>query len=197
MAVTKFLSLSTLIFFFVFSSKAASSPPTLKTTKLQNQDQEKEPFVGVNIGTDVLNLLSPSDLVLFLQLQQINHVRLYDVDLDILKALSKTKIWRLSTPGNSWRGSKKDETYSSNSNQHQVNHNLPEQALFADRGQRQVLSLCNQIKLSVVRFTGVETEKVEKLKERLEKDGVTQRAGSGEMASILRPWTAVLGENGS
>ncbi|KAM1434714.1 hypothetical protein ACFX13_043483 [Malus domestica] len=119
------------------SNGAASSPPTFKTTKLQNQDQEKEPFVGVNIGTNVLNLLSPSDLVLFLQLQQINHVRLYDADLDILKALSKTKIRRLSTPGNSWRGSKKDETCSSNSNQHQVNHNLPEQALFADRGQRQ------------------------------------------------------------
>ncbi|KAM1118474.1 hypothetical protein ACFX15_041991 [Malus domestica] len=137
MAVTKFLSLSTLLSLFVFASKAASSPPTFKTTKLQNQDQEKKPFVEVNIGTDVLNLLSPSDLVLFLQLQQINHVRLYDADLDILKALSKTKIWRLSTPGNSWRGSKKDETCSSNSNQHQVNHNLPEQALFADRGQRQ------------------------------------------------------------
>ncbi|KAM1100126.1 hypothetical protein ACFX2I_006662 [Malus domestica] len=82
MAVTKFLSLSTFLFFFVFASKAASSPPTFKTTKLQNQDQEKEPFVGVNIGTDVSNLLSPSNLVSFLQLQQIDHIRLYDADPD-------------------------------------------------------------------------------------------------------------------
>ncbi|PQQ02976.1 glucan endo-1 3-beta-glucosidase 1 [Prunus yedoensis var. nudiflora] len=68
-------------------------PPILTTTKQQqNQDQDKEPFVGVNIGTDVSNLLSPSDLVSFLQVQQINHIRLYDADPDILKALAKTKI---------------------------------------------------------------------------------------------------------
>ncbi|KAH7569472.1 hypothetical protein JRO89_XS06G0167700 [Xanthoceras sorbifolium] len=55
-------------------------------------DQDNEPFVGVNIGTDVSNLLSPADLVSFLQVQKITHVRLYDADQDILKALAKTKI---------------------------------------------------------------------------------------------------------
>ncbi|KAM1753677.1 hypothetical protein ACFX12_006234 [Malus domestica] len=63
MAVTKLPSLSTLLFFFLFAYKAASSPPTFESTKLQNQDQENEPFVGVNIGTDVSNFLSatPAD----------------------------------------------------------------------------------------------------------------------------------------
>ncbi|CAL8145049.1 unnamed protein product [Prunus armeniaca] len=94
------LSLSTiyLCFFFISTllftaSQATSSSLILTTTKQQqNQDQDKEPFVGVNIGTDVSNLLSPSDLVSFLQVQQINHIRLYDADPDILKALAKTKI---------------------------------------------------------------------------------------------------------
>lgn len=53
---------------------------------------ENEPFVGVNIGTDVSNMLSPSDLVAFLQLQKITHVRLYDADQNILKSLANTSI---------------------------------------------------------------------------------------------------------
>ncbi|KAG4942068.1 hypothetical protein JHK85_046714 [Glycine max] len=60
--------------------------------KQQIQDQEKLPFVGVNIGTDVSNLPSASDLVAFLQLQKITHVRIYDANSDILKTLSGTKI---------------------------------------------------------------------------------------------------------
>lgn len=58
----------------------------------QAADQDNEPFVGVNIGTDVSNLLSPTDLVSFLQVQKITHIRLYDADPDLLKALAKTKI---------------------------------------------------------------------------------------------------------
>ncbi|KAL3825437.1 hypothetical protein ACJIZ3_021466 [Penstemon smallii] len=50
------------------------------------------PFVGVNIRTDVSNLLSSSDLVAFLQLQKITQIRLYVSDPEILKALAKTKI---------------------------------------------------------------------------------------------------------
>ncbi|WOK99727.1 glucan endo-1,3-beta-glucosidase 1-like isoform X1 [Canna indica] len=46
------------------------------------------PFVGVNIGTDLTNLLSPADLAAFLKAQQIKHVRLYDADPGILSALS-------------------------------------------------------------------------------------------------------------
>lgn len=56
------------------------------------QQDKDEPYVGVNIGTDVSNLLAPADLVAFLQLQKITHIRLYDADPDILKALAKTKI---------------------------------------------------------------------------------------------------------
>ncbi|EPS74061.1 hypothetical protein M569_00697, partial [Genlisea aurea] len=54
--------------------------------------QKEEPFVGVNIGTDVSSLLSPSDLVSFLKLQKITHIRLYDADAQILRALAKTDI---------------------------------------------------------------------------------------------------------
>ncbi|KAI9198306.1 hypothetical protein LWI28_013573 [Acer negundo] len=74
----------TLFIFFYFV--------VLYTVKSAAADQNNEPFVGVNIGTDVTNLLSPTELVSFLQVQKITHVRLYDADQDILKALSKTKI---------------------------------------------------------------------------------------------------------
>lgn len=50
------------------------------------------PFVGINIGTDVSNLLSPEELITFLQSQKISHIRLFDSNADILKALSHTKI---------------------------------------------------------------------------------------------------------
>lgn len=57
--------------------------------------------MGVNIGTDVSNLLSPADLVAFLKLQNIGHVRLYDADPDILKAFARTKIRvMVSVPNN-------------------------------------------------------------------------------------------------
>ncbi|KAJ8465203.1 hypothetical protein OPV22_027755 [Ensete ventricosum] len=48
----------------------------------------ERPFVGVNIGTDVSNLLPPADLAAFIEAQQIKHVRLYDADPGILSALA-------------------------------------------------------------------------------------------------------------
>ncbi|KAL6200952.1 hypothetical protein ACLB2K_024667 [Fragaria x ananassa] len=95
------LHLPTLYFFFfsllltllLSTSSKAESSQLFATLKQQIQDSDsKEPFVGVNIGTDVSNLLSPSELVTFLELQKITHIRLYDADPDILKALAKTKI---------------------------------------------------------------------------------------------------------
>ncbi|KAF7840618.1 glucan endo-1,3-beta-glucosidase 1 [Senna tora] len=63
--------------------------------------EDNEPFVGVNIGTDVSNLLPPSDLVAFLQLQKITHIRLYDADPNLLKSLAGTNIRViLSVPNN-------------------------------------------------------------------------------------------------
>ncbi|CAL9758656.1 unnamed protein product [Musa acuminata subsp. burmannicoides] len=47
-----------------------------------------EPFIGVNIGTDLTDLLPPADLATFLKAQQIKHVRLYDADPGILSALA-------------------------------------------------------------------------------------------------------------
>lgn len=76
-----------LLFLLVPFSAAASLVGQIKHYQGQNQ-----PYVGVNIGTDVSNFLSPSDLVLLLQLQRITDVRLYDPNPDILKAFAHTKI---------------------------------------------------------------------------------------------------------
>ncbi|GAB2301076.1 hypothetical protein Dimus_035110 [Dionaea muscipula] len=61
-------------------------------SEIKQNDEQDQPYIGVNIDTDVSNLLSPSDLVSFLQLQKITHIRLYDVNPDILKALAHTNI---------------------------------------------------------------------------------------------------------
>lgn len=87
------LTLHTLFAIFVLIFAIVSTAKSSIIAEIEKaQSQDKEPFVGVNIGTDVSNLLSPSDLVSFLKLQKINHIRLYDADPDILKALSRTKI---------------------------------------------------------------------------------------------------------
>ncbi|XP_020582665.1 glucan endo-1,3-beta-glucosidase 4-like [Phalaenopsis equestris] len=49
-------------------------------------------FVGINIGTDISDLPSPSTIVSILQAQNINHVRLFDADHQLLTALSNTGI---------------------------------------------------------------------------------------------------------
>ncbi|XP_051125575.1 glucan endo-1,3-beta-glucosidase 1-like [Andrographis paniculata] len=64
----------------------------IASTSLSAEQDKDEPFVGVNIGTAVSNFVSPPELVAFLQVQKISHVRLYDADADLLKALAKTKI---------------------------------------------------------------------------------------------------------
>ncbi|RDY09579.1 Glucan endo-1,3-beta-glucosidase 1, partial [Mucuna pruriens] len=64
-------------------------------------DQTNAPFVGVNIGTDVSNLLPAADIVKFLKQQKITHIRLYDANPDILAALSGTDIHvTISVPNN-------------------------------------------------------------------------------------------------
>ncbi|XP_051128162.1 glucan endo-1,3-beta-glucosidase 1 isoform X2 [Andrographis paniculata] len=84
MEIRSLIPLFLLLFFFTVSTSLSAD--------FRAQQDKDEPFVGVNIGTDVSNLISPSDLVSFLQLQKITHVRLYDADPEILKALGKTKI---------------------------------------------------------------------------------------------------------
>ncbi|KAJ1423140.1 X8 domain [Sesbania bispinosa] len=49
-------------------------------------------FVGVNIGTDVSDLPSASNVVAILKAHQITHVRLCDANMHILRALSNTGI---------------------------------------------------------------------------------------------------------
>ncbi|XP_065856791.1 glucan endo-1,3-beta-glucosidase 1-like [Euphorbia lathyris] len=73
---------TTAIFLLLFSTELFNS----------TQDLDSEPFVGLNIGTDVSNFMSATSLVSFLQLEKITHIRIYDADPEILKALAKTKI---------------------------------------------------------------------------------------------------------
>ncbi|CAI9108148.1 OLC1v1007681C3 [Oldenlandia corymbosa var. corymbosa] len=49
-------------------------------------------FVGVNVGTDLSNLPSATDVVAILRAHQITHVRLFDADAHMLTALSDTGI---------------------------------------------------------------------------------------------------------
>ncbi|KAL8159493.1 hypothetical protein V2J09_001030 [Rumex salicifolius] len=49
-------------------------------------------YIGVNIGTQLSNMPSASDVVKILQQQQITHVRLFDADSRMLKALANTSI---------------------------------------------------------------------------------------------------------
>lgn len=49
-------------------------------------------FVGVNIGTDVSDMPSASNVVAILKANQITHVRLYDANAHLLQALSNTGI---------------------------------------------------------------------------------------------------------
>ncbi|KAK1435216.1 hypothetical protein QVD17_00977 [Tagetes erecta] len=49
-------------------------------------------FVGINIGTDLVNLPSPEQVVAILRSHQISHVRLFDADNHLLSALSDTEI---------------------------------------------------------------------------------------------------------
>lgn len=50
------------------------------------------PFVGVNIGMDLSDMPSPTQVVALLKAQNIHHVRLYDTDRGLLLALAGTGI---------------------------------------------------------------------------------------------------------
>ncbi|KAJ6292376.1 hypothetical protein OIU78_024531 [Salix suchowensis] len=93
MALSK-LPLSTIFFFFLYTSLfTISQVLSSKIAVAQIKDQQdNEPFVGINIGVDVSNLMSATELVSLLQFQKVTHIRLYDADPDMLKALAKTKI---------------------------------------------------------------------------------------------------------
>lgn len=49
-------------------------------------------FVGVNIGTDLSDMPSPTQVVALLKAQSIRHIRLYDADRAMLLALANTGI---------------------------------------------------------------------------------------------------------
>lgn len=95
----------TAIFSLLLLLLTADSTLLPEFAEIKQQRKRDEPYVGVNLGTDVSNFLSPTDLVAFLQLQQITHVRLYDADGDILRALARTKIRVIvSVPNNQLLG---------------------------------------------------------------------------------------------
>ncbi|KAE8699018.1 Glucan endo-1,3-beta-glucosidase 2 [Hibiscus syriacus] len=53
---------------------------------------DEKAFVGVNIGTDLSDVPSPTQVVAFLKSQNVRHVRLYDADRAMLLALANTGI---------------------------------------------------------------------------------------------------------
>lgn len=53
---------------------------------------DEGPFIGVNIGTDLSNMPSPTQVVALLKAQNIRHVRLYDTDHAMLLALANSGI---------------------------------------------------------------------------------------------------------
>lgn len=53
---------------------------------------EEDAFIGVNIGTDLSDMPSPTQVVALLKAQSIRHVRLYDADRAMLLALANTGI---------------------------------------------------------------------------------------------------------
>ncbi|KAK3432070.1 glucan endo-1,3-beta-glucosidase 1 [Eucalyptus grandis] len=78
------------VFLLCSGIPAGSSPLAVQIKRTRGP--RDEPFVGLNIGTEVSNLVSPEALVSFLQVQKIAHVRLYDANPDILTALARSKI---------------------------------------------------------------------------------------------------------
>ncbi|KAF8017169.1 hypothetical protein BT93_H2378 [Corymbia citriodora subsp. variegata] len=53
---------------------------------------DQEPFVGVNIGTDLSDMPHPTQVVALLKAQNIRHIRLYNTDRGMLVALANTGI---------------------------------------------------------------------------------------------------------
>ncbi|KAJ7960088.1 putative Glucan endo-1,3-beta-glucosidase [Quillaja saponaria] len=53
---------------------------------------DEDPFIGVNIGTDLSDMPHPTQVVALLKAQQIRHVRLYNSDQAILIALANSGI---------------------------------------------------------------------------------------------------------
>ncbi|EEF30466.1 Glucan endo-1,3-beta-glucosidase precursor, putative [Ricinus communis] len=53
---------------------------------------DEEPFIGVNIGTDLSDMPHPTQVVALLKAQQIRHIRLYNADRGMLVALANSGI---------------------------------------------------------------------------------------------------------
>ncbi|KAJ8761155.1 hypothetical protein K2173_001211 [Erythroxylum novogranatense] len=53
---------------------------------------DEEPFIGVNVGTELSDMPHPTQVVALLKAQQIRHIRLYDADRGMLVALANTGI---------------------------------------------------------------------------------------------------------
>ncbi|KAF5442768.1 hypothetical protein F2P56_035391 [Juglans regia] len=53
---------------------------------------DEDAFIGVNIGTDLSDMPSPTQVVALLKAQSIRHIRLYDADRAMLLALANTGI---------------------------------------------------------------------------------------------------------
>uniref|UniRef100_A0A6N2MAN5 glucan endo-1,3-beta-D-glucosidase n=1 Tax=Salix viminalis TaxID=40686 RepID=A0A6N2MAN5_SALVM len=68
------------------------SPKHVEYPREANGDRSPRAFVGINIGTDVSNMPSAPEVVAILKANQITHLRLYDADAHMLKALADSGI---------------------------------------------------------------------------------------------------------
>ncbi|KAL9688950.1 hypothetical protein QQ045_033377 [Rhodiola kirilowii] len=93
MAVSNFISFLLFTLLLLGLTSHSFSAKTQFAAEVKREvGGDRGPYVGVNIGTDYSAAISTADLVTFLQFQKITHVRIYDVDPDILKSLAGTKI---------------------------------------------------------------------------------------------------------
>ncbi|KAM0961115.1 hypothetical protein ACFX2I_020431 [Malus domestica] len=70
--------MAALLFFFLLAVSAVSA--------------EEDAVIGVNLGTDVSDMPSPTQVMALLKAQNIRHIRLYDADRAMLLALANTGI---------------------------------------------------------------------------------------------------------
>ncbi|KAL6295238.1 hypothetical protein ACE6H2_003380 [Prunus campanulata] len=71
-------SMAALLLFFLLAVSAVSA--------------DEDAFIGVNLGTDLSDMPSPTQVVALLKAQNIRHIRLYDADRAMLLALANTGI---------------------------------------------------------------------------------------------------------
>ncbi|KAJ4961013.1 hypothetical protein NE237_020923 [Protea cynaroides] len=82
-----------------------TSAENLRELNVSVVTADEDAFIGVNIGKDLSDMPSPTQVAALLKAQQIRHIRLYDADHAMLTALANTGIHvTVSVPNNELLG---------------------------------------------------------------------------------------------